>query len=156
MGLFDYIRCEYPLPDGFDGDLTYQTKDTPAYYMEHYTITAEGKLIHHSVTYETRPKAERPFPDAEEGSWRALAGSVRAVPAGSVEVPFHGALNFYTSNIGASGPHGYATDDDEPGWYRDYVALFDRGQLIKIEGGLTLADMQVPHVSRARWHELHR
>jgi hypothetical protein len=30
MGMFDTLRCRYPLPDGFTGDLEYQTKDTPA------------------------------------------------------------------------------------------------------------------------------
>lgn len=45
MGLFDYIRCEYPLPDGFDGDVEYQTKDTPNQYLDRYTIAEDGRLL---------------------------------------------------------------------------------------------------------------
>ena len=30
MGLYDYLRCDYPLPDGFDPqERLFQTKDTP-------------------------------------------------------------------------------------------------------------------------------
>lgn len=45
MGVFDYIRCDHPLPDGFDGRVTFQTKDTPAQFLETYTITSDGRLL---------------------------------------------------------------------------------------------------------------
>jgi hypothetical protein len=104
MGLFDNIRCHFPLPDGFEGDIEYQTKDTQAQYLDHYTITEDGRLV----------LDEKP----EEA------------------IPFHGALSFHASNVCGSGPDGYMTDDDSPGWSREYVALFDRGRLLKIEGGV--------------------
>lgn len=46
MGLFDTIRCEYPLPDPSHQDLEYQTKDLDR-AMLHYTITADGRLVRH-------------------------------------------------------------------------------------------------------------
>ena len=47
MGLFDYLKCEYPLPDGGGEDLSFQTK---SFYrrFENYVITKDGKLIHDS------------------------------------------------------------------------------------------------------------
>lgn len=46
MGMFDYVRCEYPLPDGRNPTAnSYQTKDL---YLELglATITAEGQLLY--------------------------------------------------------------------------------------------------------------
>ena len=46
MGLFDYLKCEYSLPDGGSGeDLSFQTKSF-YWQFEKYVITKEGKLIH--------------------------------------------------------------------------------------------------------------
>ena len=60
MGLFDYLRCSYPLPRPGANDLEYQTKDTDAQYMDRYEIRADGTLWHE--VYDTEdwsdPKAE--------------------------------------------------------------------------------------------------
>lgn len=47
MGLYDELRVEYPLPDGWDpqGRL-FQTKDTPDQYLSLYVLTADGRLRH--------------------------------------------------------------------------------------------------------------
>jgi len=42
MGLFDYIVCEFPLPDGFTGEL--QTKDLGCALLTH-VITNDGRLL---------------------------------------------------------------------------------------------------------------
>ncbi len=42
MGMFDYIKCEYPLPDGWNGEL--QTKDFDCEMVTHI-ITADGRLM---------------------------------------------------------------------------------------------------------------
>ena len=42
MGLYDTIRCERPLPDGFKGQL--QTKDLGCSMVEHI-ITEDGRLL---------------------------------------------------------------------------------------------------------------
>lgn len=47
MGLFDDVICGVPLPDGFDRvDGHFQTKTFPDPYLEKYTITPEGRLMH--------------------------------------------------------------------------------------------------------------
>lgn len=47
MGMFDEVRCEYPLPDAELQDERFQTK---SFYglLENYTITKDGRLIHDS------------------------------------------------------------------------------------------------------------
>jgi hypothetical protein len=45
--MFDYVRCEYPLPDDAPPE-GWQTKDTPNQYMEKYTITEDGRLVDES------------------------------------------------------------------------------------------------------------
>ena len=59
MGMFDYVRCHYPLPDGA-GALEYQTKDTPAQWLDQYEIRADGTLWHQAYDTEDRsdPNAE--------------------------------------------------------------------------------------------------
>lgn len=46
MGMFDELRCEYPLPDGFKPPWPFQTQDTPAQHLELYVLTADGRLRH--------------------------------------------------------------------------------------------------------------
>ncbi len=79
MGMFDYARCHYPLPlAGFECCL-FQTKDTDAMYLDNYTITVEGRLLHEEYEQETVPTEQRP--GYEEyvrtgNSLRLLRGSV--------------------------------------------------------------------------------
>lgn len=83
MGLFDYVRCEYPLPGNppeCARDAHFQTKDLTC-YMEQYTITAEGRLIHESGT-EDHSK-------------------------------FTGHVDLYWNNIVASGPGIYTANGED-------------------------------------------
>ncbi len=41
--MFDYVRCEAPLPDGFDGG-EFQTKNLGC-DLERYRITRDGRLV---------------------------------------------------------------------------------------------------------------
>lgn len=44
--MFDEIRCQAPLPDGFEAlDIWFQSKSFPDCCMCRYTITAAGRLI---------------------------------------------------------------------------------------------------------------
>ena len=97
MGLFDYIKCEYPLPIGQERE--YQTKDTYAQHMERYTITVDGRLIHHSVRHEGVPLKDRPYPNAKIGSFQSICGIMRSVPTGDVEIPHHGDIYFYDHDL---------------------------------------------------------
>jgi hypothetical protein len=96
MGVFDYVKIEYPLPEDLPAtaqDDIYQTKDTPAQWMQNYTITSEGRLIYHAVTYESVPENERPNwgkPEWDMGILSQLAGSIRSIPAGDVDTEWHG------------------------------------------------------------------
>jgi hypothetical protein len=120
MGMFDYVKCEYPFPEGSpktaQNDI-YQTYDTPTQWMETYVITAEGRLIHQSVTYETVPENERPYwgkPEWKEGALCQLAGSIRSVSTGDVDTNYHGDIYL----IGGQPPKFY-----------EFVVRFTNGQL---------------------------
>jgi hypothetical protein len=56
MGLFDYVNSEVPLPDGYEGEL--QTKDFDFPFMETYTISKHGRLIHHKPRYNCDPPGD--------------------------------------------------------------------------------------------------
>lgn len=60
MGLYDDLRCEYPLPAKGANDLEYQTKDTPAQFCELYVIDKDGQLLHeiYDVEDQSAPAAE--------------------------------------------------------------------------------------------------
>jgi hypothetical protein len=60
MSMYDELRCSYPLPvPGWDGVL-FQTKSTPAQWMDLYEIRADGSLWHQDYDLEDKsdPKAE--------------------------------------------------------------------------------------------------
>lgn len=46
MGMFDYVRCDYPLPDGYEPehDKALQSKDGPCQLLQLW-ITAGGRLV---------------------------------------------------------------------------------------------------------------
>lgn len=45
MGLFNYVRCRYPLPDAEAQDLLFQTKSMLDLQLATYEVTPAGKLI---------------------------------------------------------------------------------------------------------------
>lgn len=99
MGMFDYIDCEYPLPEGAP-TRNFQSKDTPDQMLTQYLITEDGRLLN------------------GEGEL----------------VDFDGEIEFYHSNICASGPEGYLTDDDKPAACWIFFAIFEDGKLVSVEG----------------------
>lgn len=126
MGMFDYIKCECPLPDRFDPSThDWQTKDLDS-TMDTYTITKDGKLKgggneHRTEFFEN----------------------------------YHGDLRFYGSNSGGHGFEYCFSHDDSPLWWREYVARFTNGTLEKITGGINNKcyenSIQVP---KANFHKL--
>lgn len=120
MGMFDELRCEYPLLDRVVQDKWFQTKSFDC-ALDRYTITRDGRLILHQVRYEAVPEEEQTFygtPEWEKNPLARVIGSLRSVPVGDVEVPFHGDVIFYTSIGGGS--------DRE--WF-EYRARFTEGRL---------------------------
>lgn len=89
MGMFDDLRCEYPLPAKGANALSYQTKDTPAQWLDQYVIDATGKLHHEE--YETEDHSD---PNAE--GLARLFGSATRVNKRLVPVDdFTGEIRFY-------------------------------------------------------------
>lgn len=129
MGMFDNITCEYPLPGPAPVEVkawVFQTKDTPTQFLEHYRITAEGKLQHRDVRYEDRSD---PTKEGIEG----LLGCLTRVYGEWVdEANFVGRLNFYGSNVVASGPGVYTKNGEDAIWV-EYEAVIVDGQLIRIK-----------------------
>lgn len=60
MGMFDYVTCKCPLPVAGANGLTFQSKDTPAQFMDQYEIREDGTLWHEDYDFEDRsdPNAE--------------------------------------------------------------------------------------------------
>ena len=57
MGMFDYLKCDYPLPEAegrLHPECHWQTKDTPAQWMDHYHIRDDGALWHLAYDIETQ------------------------------------------------------------------------------------------------------
>lgn len=115
MGMFDYIQCEVPLPDGWQPD-DLQTKDFGCEMTTHI-ISKDGRLMLDRGYYEEVPKSERPYPNAEPGSWQSILGIMRRVHKYE-DANFHGVVNFY----------GGAFKDD---WH-EYDAKFTNGDLVEI------------------------
>ena len=64
MGMFDNVKCLYPTPWPKSAELEWQTKDTPAQYLDDYEVRMDGTLWHKE--YESRIEAD---PKAPLGVW---------------------------------------------------------------------------------------
>ena len=104
MGMYDDVKCEYPLPDTPAGmDLGFQTKTFgdgfTGSFMDKYTITKEGDLVLHKEAWELVPEEERPYwgkPEWEKNPLLQLVGSMKTIPLGDEIVDYHGVVNIYT------------------------------------------------------------
>lgn len=115
MGMFDCVRCRYSLPLGGVQDLVYQTKDTPAQFMELYEIREDGSLWHEAYDME-----DRSDPQAAPGSLHAFMGCMTPVRQRWEPMSdFTGEVRFYTSR-----------NDDE--WI-EFSAYFVQGHLRQLE-----------------------
>lgn len=124
MGMFDYLRCEVPLPDGWTGDL--QTKDFDCDQTTH-VITADGRLLLDRGGAVEVPLAERTYPDESNPS--CIIGSMRWVPK-LEDANYDGIVHF-----GGLEVESYRDGDRYRPIYKhhDYVAKFTDGQLVGIE-----------------------
>ena len=117
MGMFDYVRSEIPLPDGFTGEL--QSKDFDC-ALTNIVISADGRLLIEDFEYEEVPKEERSFPDAPDDDILSIVGALRRVNRRWRDLDHHGDFNFY----------GYAGQYGNPGYnWHEYVARFTNGKL---------------------------
>lgn len=112
MGMFDYLRCKYPLPLAGANDLAYQTKDTQEQWLDMYEIREDGTLWHE--TYETEDRSD---PNAE--GLLALVGSMTRVNKQWEPCAMTGEIRFYT----------YTDDKDLDGSWVEFSAYMVNGKL---------------------------
>ncbi len=118
MGMYDEIKCEYPLPrtpKSLQRGL-FQTRDFDN-MLDRYTIKKDRTLIHHITKLVSVPEKKRPFYGKLEWKepWGKFFGSMKKVPVKKVVVPFHGDITFYT----CTGSH----EKKNFKWY-EYIARF--------------------------------
>lgn len=106
MGMFDYVHCEVPLPDGYAGE--FQTKDFNC-FLSNILIRADGRLMIEDCDWEEVPLEERPAPNFP------LLGATRAINKRWRDLDFHGDFRFYGSR--------------ETGDWHEYLARFTHGDL---------------------------
>lgn len=139
MGMYDNIRCHFPLPDLPDSvGIQFQTKSLDC-LLDDYTINSYGRLILHYKEYEPTPKDELPYKD-DPSPIMQMVGSIRTVKGSEkdVDVNHHGMLNFYgTINTGELLALNIETGEDnihpgpEPEWF-EYLAKFTDGKLVEV------------------------
>lgn len=112
MGVFDEIRCRYPLPVPGANDLAYQTKDTDAQFLDNYEIREDGTLWHETYRVEDRSDPTKP-------GLLGMAGCMTRIPTGWEPADHEGELYFYT-----------ITKDGE---WLEFVADFMDGRLRAID-----------------------
>jgi len=127
MGMYDNVKCEYPLPDT-PPEIQKDVFQTKAFgdgfvggFLDSYTITKEGKLILHKSMWESVPEEERPFygtPQWDDPIGQ-LCGSLKRVPISDDEVNYHGVIRIYT-----------ITDDMT--WY-EYEIKFTDGKVSDVK-----------------------
>lgn len=114
MGMFDYVRSEIPLPDGFAGEL--QSKDFDC-SMTIILIRADGRLMVEDSEWEVVPPAERSHPDPTDPlHW---VGSMRTVNRRWRDLDYHGEFQFYGDERNPEGAYV---------WH-EYTARFTEGNL---------------------------
>jgi len=80
------------------------------------------KLQIKNYDWETTPKEERPYPDAEEGSLESLIGCMRETNIEIIDINFNGNFTFYT----------YIKKDGELTWL-EYLCETENGKIISIK-----------------------
>ena len=132
MGMFDYIRCDYRLPDGFDikksgkkdyEDNFFQTKSFPCPVMDLYIIRRDGKLFHEKRSFKEVPEKKRPYYGTPEWKTRPLVRSFGMLKVAKRELvfmkDFDGIVRFYAQ-------------DNRNEW-KEYKAYFRKGVVQKIK-----------------------
>lgn len=128
MGMFDEIKCRYPLPIEGANALDYQTKDTPAQYCDLYEIREDGTLWHEDYDTEDQSEAAKwkaanpgkELPEELKG-WRSFCGCMTRVNKRWEQVAdFIGELRFYTT-----------LPPKHSGWI-EWSAYFEAGKLVRL------------------------
>lgn len=89
MGMFDTLRCHYPLPVEGANELEYQTKDLIC-FMDHYEIREDGTLWHEE--YDVEDKS-----DPNAVGIKRWSGCMSRVNASWVPSDYTGEVRFYSA-----------------------------------------------------------
>ena len=90
MGMYDEIKCEYPLPVKGANKLLYQTKSTEAQMIDMYEIRKDGTLWHQIYDIEDRS-------DPRVKGLLGLMGCMTRTNKRWEQVEITGVINFYKS-----------------------------------------------------------
>ncbi len=118
MGMFDIVRCEYPLPAGAEKVREWQSKDLPALYCETYTIRADGTLWH--TDYDVEDRGDK----SKEGLERLIGSATPVNKREAFCADFSGDVEFY----GSDGKSAYA-----PHTWWEFTATFKDGRLTEFK-----------------------
>ena len=124
MGMFDYLRCEYPLPvegrlpEGEANKLLFQTKDLDC-MMDEITITKDGELVGQQYDVE-----DRSDPNAE-GIERFIGCMTRVNIRPNPMPEFTGEVRFYTD-------YGPRNKNGCGGGWIEFSSYFRKGKLMSI------------------------
>ena len=119
MGMFDEIRCLYPLPLEGANARAYQTKDTPAQFTDLYEIREDGTLWHEAYDIEDQSN-----PNAT--GIERIFGMCARVNERWEPVDFTGEIRFY--DFRKSDPLDSTQDE---GWI-EWSAYFTKGQIVAL------------------------
>jgi hypothetical protein len=134
MGMFDNIRCKWPLPVSGANELDYQTKDTPNQSLDNYEIREDGTLWIEEYDVENRSEAAKwkkdhpgeEVPEELKG-WKSFIGCLTRINKRWVQVTdFTGEVAFYTLCDTKDGK--VVNADERAGWI-EWSAYFIKGKL---------------------------
>ena len=111
MGMYDDIKCHYPLPVKGANALSFQTKDTPNQFCDLYEIRADGTLWHEEYDIEDHS-------DPNANGIMRLVGCMARVNKRWVQDLFTGEICFYS----------FLDDHNRTGWV-EFAADFLDGKL---------------------------
>jgi hypothetical protein len=149
MGMFDYIKCEYPLPEvpqrlvdsyGSPEKVLFQTKDTVNQCMATYKITEDGQLW---IEKNTTKWVEAKDPNAI--SIMDRIGHSEIVASEWEKESLSGGIDFYEGYTHEN--YHSRTQEDIEQWKRfergwiEYTAVFLHGELI---GDITIKENTPP------------
>ena len=127
MGMFDEIKCKYPLPVTEFQNTRFQTKDTPAQACDLYEIREDGTLWYEN--YDQEDQSERGIwiknhpdqePPEELKGLRGFIGCGAKVNRRWEQVIFTGEICFYE-----------ALGKDYTGWI-EFSAYFENGKVVRL------------------------
>lgn len=128
MGMFDELKCKYPLPVEGANAVEYQTKDTPMQNLDHYEIREDGTLWHEDFDIEDHSdmakwKAAHPGeepPKELQGTLLSLCGCMTRVNKRWEPINFTGEIRFY----GCLG--------ERCGGWVEFSAYFEQGKVVRL------------------------